>query len=313
MDKIFDILKSIDKRLSKVETSVSGINDYIKKQVTLTEDLTVNKLVEYLNKYCTACFTKRIHLKTFYSTKGKEVTDFDGCIYFALNPKLPPSRAKNISLRNNSNFLSDYLIIIENKTTLDKCKFDTKMKQMQMIYNEIIYAKGANVRTFHTKFIDMISSFDIINLANEIILVFACDSMTQLMRNFIIKVDNGLNEEEYKIMTFDLISEDRSYLEFMKKFKHLIRKCKNRKLVKDTIDLYDNVSDWTTLQTFLNSIKNLGNIAELEPISKHTKYLCSFCIPFCDVQTYYSFFNKKLGLIHGNVIVIPSIPSVSLP
>ena len=207
-----------------LKIDVKSLLDWRKKMINAQEEKTAYTIENTLRTYCTTCVVKRLDIKIFYNTAGREITDFDSCFLVSTEISAPPRRQSSrrqerllsASVRRlnsvSSSVSEPYLVLVENKTTIDKKIIDNKLRQHGAIKANIASAKSMSA-SFHQNFTSMVTRYEVDKYPTKIYMVFACDSMSYKTTEYLKLINKGMSEQEYEIITVDLIKEDRTYKE----------------------------------------------------------------------------------------------------
>ncbi len=321
----------VKKDIATLKSDVSSLNDWKKKISTATEE-TINTQFEKVAKMqCPACTVTRIFLEDFYEiSSNNKLTEFDGCFILKTNPSVQ-FRPKNANmkkalsqarpLRNNSSSIgSEYLFIIETKTTIDKRQIDNKFTKVRKIYNTIkdIKTGATPVNRISQQCKDMIDRFEVTKFPDYVICIFAASSMSTGIMQYIRDVKDGkMTAEKYYESTMRILQEDRTFNEFQTTLGKLKATPKPRSLSQDVMNLINNPSI-TNIDSLHESIRIVSTIPiatnatrlanqvfydAIESLQQNGSYLTKCSLPYD--QNLYTSLIGKVGFIKDQSVVTP--------
>ena len=215
--------------VSTLKTDVASLVDWRRKLSTISEENTNSFFENEFRKAFPSSHILRSYIRDFYEkNSNKLLTDIDGC--FLINPKIEVPK-KNLSkqqkaakalagpFRNNSSTKEtelSYTVFIENKLTLDKRHVDQKVMLYQSLLDSLREAKTNSSIMQDSLFKTMVDVFDFKTFPDKLMLIFASENISESLKNYISAISNGDldTEEKYKLMTFGVLLNDKTYIEF---------------------------------------------------------------------------------------------------
>ena len=348
-DKIHEEFKKIHEEFTKIHTKIDGLNtkfdtkidslksdvatlvDWQKKLADASEIITNNFFEEEFRTALPAYNLQKIPIAQFYTkTSTVPLTDFDGCFITssasvptgkALTADMKKIKKKLLPLKNNarSGIDNSHVIIIEKKLTIDKRHVDDKIemyKQIRQAIRDSVDLSGAS-----DKFKNMVQTHGLDKFSEDIIFLFACDSMSSNIINYISSINEGLDEETYQTLTFAILQDDVSYKEFAKAYFDFTKTQKPKKYSKSISNFFNDtkkIKSYSELRKVIDFIND--NNEELDPnkytepeyfntvlktLSKTKKYLESVSKPYRNIKSDFDIVKNKLGYIKQQTITTP--------
>lgn len=316
MDKKIDTIDkridTIDKRLDNIETDVVTLKNYNKTNQDAQEDRVTWEIAEMLTSYHPTYKSKILDWKYLYYDSNAPITDIDGSILLDTTIKIPPSRhnssensrlglpPRNTSVYENllinnagkvQSFKSPYLIIIEDKHFLDKKDVDMKLSQIVFVKEilSFVHKRPAfQAPLLSIKALEMIKELELdkLHIDTEVFLVFTFTSTTNNVKEYIKRINEGLDKNTFEILAFKMTLESKSYSK-------LIRLCMKHNLPKLKNDIVRHSKNYEDLRSSLTSYLTSLD-AKYNQIHDEIKYILQHYLPVYN-NTIYEKYVKSLG------------------
>lgn len=280
------------KDISELKTGLNNLRNefytYVKQNSTIQESQHVEFIHSVLRKYLPTIHIRRIRLKQFFSPSGKEITELDGCLLLDSTPP-PLPLALTEGLRNNSLFVNPKaqykeIVIIESKHSLNKVKLDTKLQQLFAIQE--ILTNPINIQSSAKAFQTMMRTYPELKQPSKVYIIFASDDIPHELKDFILRINEGITEESYIEMTLILLKNDLF-------FKKILDDSTIKQHIKQALK---------KAETF----EELAEIAQLPEFQRYSAYLLSYIKPFSVVKDIYLNAKDKLGIAQYTVLEFPA-------
>jgi hypothetical protein len=312
----------VDSLTTHVSTLTSQVNTLTGRVDTLTHNFTFYKhqestsqeikqetvIYDKLNNYLPTKRITMVTLKQIYDPiDGKDITEFDGCIYInstpihsrkiQITPNMPNNSLGYIPTNNEYQ-----CIIIESKRSLTKYKIDTKLKNIQYfmkILNEIslndveLNIQYRRNKTIPPKFLlsepfcSMYITYNLHLFPKNIYILFGADDISYIYKEFLLLLNRGITIHEYNNILMKLFVED------------------------DILHhIYNNDNIDPKIKQSLKSCKTitrLNTLLENDSLEQYRNKLLPYCQPYSEVSNIYRFAKNKIGFLHIDKLILRGI------
>ena len=261
----------------------SNFNIYI-KQTSLYEEDKYNNLIYHTLMNKLSGHISKYKIENIYDIHNNRISDIDGCILMNLVSSSPNKFANNV-IKDVNPTNANLCIFIEAKRSLNKSKFDNKLKQILKFKNLLIDIHDKNKKIkLHSELDKSILEHSLKTFTQTIYIIFGSEDIPIELKRFILLVNRGITKEEYDELIFSLFKTDQTYI-FTK---------------------YDNkVSDEKKKR--LNAINTLEELKDYckEPDSLKTFH--HYMEEFKEFEGLYTKFKGILGILHINTLIVPGL------
>lgn len=317
LDLIISEIKNINYEIRSIKLEIIEFkNDFetYKKQDSNFQEAQVNNfIVSELNNIST-CITKLLPIKYIYTPyHNKILSELDGVILYTPNQNKMPSISKELldrtdkefhkSLKDNITqintiFTKPYLIIVESKRSLNKQKVDTKLQKIFEFINILSSLDKINMSSVSDNFKEMVniikntSQLSISELSSiDVMFMFGSDDVSLELKNYIIGIEEGMDNEKYNNITESLFNKD----------------IYTNGVIKKWIESID------TTKRVKSKLKQYKTFEELKQILKEylgdydMGYITEYLTPYVDLEHIFKAFKGKIGITQFNEIQFPQI------
>lgn len=299
-DLVVDVIKSLQKlnnvvrynveKADKTERELADLkkrfDDYIKKEADIQEDVQFDFIYKKLRSKFNGGTVHKINITNFYNmyiTDPQPLTEIDGCIHVDGRIKTAALQAsffnntgqqQKRSFTNNSKFMNpkyitNDLLIIEAKHSINKAKIDKKLQQIYTIheiFQKVHTLSHTEYTTLSKKFRDMFDNYfrDMYDTA-KIYLIIVSDSISPTYIDYIINLNEGITSYQYDTCTYNILREDTFLANEIKKDKNIHPTLKKSFLSATTMDEIRNLFADKTFQKYENYMSYLTPYDELHP------------------------------------------------
>jgi hypothetical protein len=249
-----------------------------------------------------------LHTTNFFNHQGKDITDLDGFLFIRSYPEDIPQPTHNTLLRlpniafmnslgsnrvelNPSHKHHEY-IIIESKHSLSKGKVDKKIAQMIEIRTILESPPTKGVPVYLSMIQQLRNEIDQTNINHPLNLIFSSDDISPMLRNYIIDINNGINEVIYDIRTMELFYSDPFITEILQKIR------KDQTIPKDYKHIFNKRQPMSYVRHAFH---------DKSFISYHSEYLDTYLVPFSKLKSIFISMKGFIGISQFNTIDLPRL------
>jgi hypothetical protein len=305
--------------IKKIKEDISEFREEFKKYKKQDSDFQEahinNFIVSLLDHNRSTYITKLLSIKNIYVPNSKNpLSELDGVILYTPNQSKMPSISKELlnradttfhkSLKENLTeintvFTKPYLILVESKRSLNKQKIDMKLKQIYEFMNILSRLDKIDLTTTMDDFKKLIetlqkeSQLTINDLSTiDILFIVGSDDISSNLKNYILQIEKGINEEEYDNISGILFKKDTYVQPHIKK---IIESKDTPKLVK------------SKLKSAKNTLENVKSITKSDLSEFDMEYITDYLTPYEDLEHIFKAFKGKLGVTQFNRIEFPQL------
>lgn len=275
---LIEKINKIENTITDFKNDIKTLNNYNKVTQEVAEISALDKVVDLYLKNSLCATAKILQWREVYSSKDNNIiTDIDGCFVIKYSGNIPNTKKKleelnidsssplyNMNFVDNSSKLTEYksakFIIIESKHYLDKVHIDKKMNQILQIEKIINDSKIITLDNLkNSKYKDMIKDNNIKNIPNDIILIFVAENSSDLIKQYIKNINNGIDKNIYEMLCINLLNRTGEYDKLCREYKK-VQKINKKYTIKENltdISNYLKINKNNDIEKLYESVLNI--------------------------------------------------------